>query len=174
VNSATNEKYIKGNWTNFNATDKVRVIGRFNCILGVGTSYNWTAPASAVIVNESVYVTRSLSYTPTCTGFSSYSAVGRYRVSNDCCEVWILYIEGTSGSVNFTVKAPFTARALSGSQCWIAYSRGKNNSADLATPTMWELIQGASTFTVYTTPALGLWTATGTKGARGMKVNVEI
>jgi len=63
VNSTVSEKYIAGNWTNFNSTDEVAVIGRFRAQLSAAASYNWSI-VSPVIVNKPVFETGWLTYTP--------------------------------------------------------------------------------------------------------------
>lgn len=49
VNTATDQKYIAGSWTNFNATDKVSVIGRFRAQLSAGAGYTWSIPTANVV-----------------------------------------------------------------------------------------------------------------------------
>jgi hypothetical protein len=64
VNTTTSEKYIAGNWTNFNSTDKVCVIGRFAATLSASASYNWSIPTfdSTNLINEPVFETRWLDF----------------------------------------------------------------------------------------------------------------
>lgn len=61
TNTTTSEKYIKGNWTNFNSTDKVKVIGRFNAILSAAAAHTWSLTTLAV-VNEPIFEGRWLTY----------------------------------------------------------------------------------------------------------------
>lgn len=84
VNTTTSEKYIAGNWTNFNATDPVANIGRFRAQLSAAAAYNWSI-ASSVVVNYPIYESDWLAYTPvpsssvgTVTTFGAVS--GNYRV----------------------------------------------------------------------------------------------
>jgi hypothetical protein len=63
VNTTTSEKYIKGNWSNFNATDKVANIGRFRAQLSASSAYVWSI-ATSVVINRPIYETDVLTWTP--------------------------------------------------------------------------------------------------------------
>lgn len=65
--TTTAQTYIKGSYTNKNATDAVALIGRFRAILGVAATYIWSLPATSVIINWPIYETDWLSYTPVVT-----------------------------------------------------------------------------------------------------------
>lgn len=45
------------------STDEVEVVGRFNATLGATATFNWSLPATAIIVNRPIFETRVLSYT---------------------------------------------------------------------------------------------------------------
>lgn len=64
VNTSTNEKYIAGNWTNFNASDVVVNIGRFRAQLSATAAFNWSI-ASQLVVNRPIFETDILTWTPT-------------------------------------------------------------------------------------------------------------
>jgi hypothetical protein len=70
VNTSTDNKYIAGNWTNFNATDKVEVIGRFNATLSAGAGYTWSIPATPIVIHRPIYMTRQLDYVPAVSALS--------------------------------------------------------------------------------------------------------
>lgn len=82
VNTTTSEKYIAGNWTNFNSSDLVEVIGRFNAINSGSASYNWSIPSTSIVLNKSIRNTRPLSWTPTTStaGSLTYTSVTFPRV----------------------------------------------------------------------------------------------
>jgi len=61
--TTTNEKYLAGP-TNYNATDKVECIGRFNATLSAGAGYTWTIPATPVVINHPIDKTRWLTWAP--------------------------------------------------------------------------------------------------------------
>lgn len=109
VNTNTSEKYIAGNWINFNASDKVRVIGRFAATLSASAAYNWSVPTydSANLINEPIYETRWLSWNPSRTVTSgttpTYTAtdVSRYKIKDGVCSIFIHWLNesgGTAGS----------------------------------------------------------------------------
>lgn len=66
VNTTTSQYYVKGSWTNFNATDKVTLIGRFNAILSATAAFTWSL-TTAVILNHPVFDTRWLAFVPVVT-----------------------------------------------------------------------------------------------------------
>ena len=63
VNTTTSEKYISGNWTNFNSTDPVTLIGRFRARLSAGAGYTWSIP-TVKVVNYPIYETDWLTWQP--------------------------------------------------------------------------------------------------------------
>ena len=63
VNTTTSEKYIAGNWTNFNTTDPVTLIGRFRAQLSASASFNWSIP-SPLVINRPIYETGWLTWQP--------------------------------------------------------------------------------------------------------------
>lgn len=83
VNTTTSEKYIAGNWTNFNGSDYVQNIGRFRARLSAGAGYTWSIPNSKVI-SRPIYETDWLAYTPTGSpssgAFTTASASGVYNL----------------------------------------------------------------------------------------------
>jgi hypothetical protein len=114
VNTTTNEKYIAGNWTNFNSTDEVENIGRFRAQNSGSASYNWSIP-SAKVYSRPIYETDWLTYAPTLTGFSANptSAVYQYRVMGDNVVLaQMIGANGTSNATGYTQTMPFTAKTL--------------------------------------------------------------
>jgi len=77
VNTVDNEKYIAGNWTNFNATDRVENIGRFRAQLSATAAFNWSI-ASQLVKNKPTFATEVLTWTPVIT----YSAESTNPTSN--------------------------------------------------------------------------------------------
>jgi hypothetical protein len=65
VNSGTNEKGVFG-IVNYNATDNVVNIGRFAATLSAGAGHTWSVPTfdNANLIQEPIYETRWLDYTP--------------------------------------------------------------------------------------------------------------
>lgn len=68
--------YIKGSYTNKNATDAVRLIGRFNAILSATGTHNWSL-TTAVVINRPIFETRWLTYAAVVTsGTGTITTVG--------------------------------------------------------------------------------------------------
>lgn len=115
VNTTTNEKYILGGWTNFNAADNVLNIGRFRARLSAGAGFNWSIP-NAKVINRPIFETDWLIYAPQVTPGSgtitTLGAVsGAYKVrgnSYDMEQNITITTNGTAGNgINGTV--PFAA-----------------------------------------------------------------
>jgi len=114
--TTTNEKYILGNYTNFNTTDAVVNIGRFRATLGASASYNWSI-ATSVVLNYPVYETDVLSYTPTWSASGVAPAIGNgtltgtYQVTgrNLICDIThIMGSTTTFGTAAYSWSIPFT------------------------------------------------------------------
>lgn len=129
VNTTTNEKYIAGNWTNFNSSDEVAVIGRFRAQLSAAASYNWSIAAS-VVVNRPIYETDWLSYAAQVTPASgsittlgtittTYQIIGR-NINFDH-EIAIT----TNGTGAGSVRASLPFNVASGSQIF----KGRENAS---------------------------------------------
>ena len=100
----TSQRYIAGNWVNYNTSDPVVLLGRFNATMN--TSLNWTS-AGSIVVNYPVYETRWMMWNPTATGFSTYSVGNKlYQVVGENV-FWIARITGTSNLTQFTFSLPF-------------------------------------------------------------------
>lgn len=93
----TNHGYLVANGTAPNATDEMEVVGRFNAILGVSASYNWSIPGTSIIINRPIFETRILSYTNTGTG----GGIAYYQQKNSAKNVW-----GESASLTTTGLGP--------------------------------------------------------------------
>ena len=115
VNTSTSQYYIAGNWTNFNSTDKVRVIGRFAATLGVSASYNWSVPTydSSNLINEPIYETRELDQVLGLGNVTEGNGTGsmKYKLVGNKVLVNGVFTWGSttsaSGTIQFTL--PFTA-----------------------------------------------------------------
>ena len=64
TNSNTNEKWAMG-IINYNSTDWVINIGRFNATLSAGAGYTWSIPATSIIKNFFIYETEWKDCVPT-------------------------------------------------------------------------------------------------------------
>lgn len=120
VNVTTNEKYIAGNWTNFNGTDSVTNIGRFQAQNSGTASYNWSIP-SVNVVNYPIYETDTLTWTPasSANGSMTFTSVtidvAEYQIVGKNLRFELEAVGTIGGTVNHTVIAslPFSARNAS-------------------------------------------------------------
>lgn len=110
VNTTTSEKYIAGNWTNFNSTDAVVNIGRFQAQNSGTASYNWSIP-TANVVNFPIYETDVLSWQPTysATNSMTYTSVtttlAEYKVVGRQVFIEIVTIGTTGGTAAAGIRA---------------------------------------------------------------------
>lgn len=112
--TSTNEKYLRYSGSAPSSTDRVVNIGRFNAILGVSASYNWSIPASDIVIDRPIYETRVLNWLPTQVGFSvvptAASCLYEYRLDGDRVFVNVEQgANGTSNATSFTLTAPLTS-----------------------------------------------------------------
>lgn len=77
--TTTNEKYLaNSNASAPNAANEVEVIGRFNANLSAAAGYNWSLPATSIVVNRPIHSTRALVWVPTVTsGGGTPTTVGK-------------------------------------------------------------------------------------------------
>lgn len=113
--TTTNEKYLAGP-TNYNATDKLQLIGRFNAILSAGAGYTWSLPATSVIINSPIFSTRYLEWTPTHTrsggAYTNNPTVNaaKYKIIDDALKAFERHTQhATPGSSGYQIiTLPFT------------------------------------------------------------------
>jgi len=176
VNTTTNEKYIAGNWTNFNATDAVTVIGRFRAQLSATASFNWSI-ATAKVINYPIYKTDRLLWAPTIVGYSANptNTVYQYVIRDEWIELFIREAtNGTSNATNLTMTLPFTALTLSNG-AWIGTGAGFDNGAALTTAVRIAISSGGTTLTaVPNMSGTSTWTNTSTKGITGVTMKYPI
>jgi hypothetical protein len=99
--TTTNEKYLAFSGADTPAsTDEVEVVGRFNATLSATAAFNWSIPATSVIVNRPVFETRALTYAPTQTGITlgNGTLTGRYQLINRRCTGVAVFTHGTTSS----------------------------------------------------------------------------
>jgi hypothetical protein len=119
--TSTNEKYLAGNWVNFNATDSVRNIGRFRAQLSATASFNWSIP-TAKVINYPKYETDWLTYLPTYSATAPMTfgtvttAMAIYQVKHTEMEVKADFNGTTGGTATNTIEftLPFSANVVSG------------------------------------------------------------
>lgn len=149
VNTTTSEKYIAGNWTNFNSSDKVEVIGRFRAQLSV-TTFNWSIPSSLVI-SRPIWETEWLDYSPQATGFSAQptNTVYRYRVDKSQVTLFARHqTAGTSDATGFTIPLPFTAKIIT-FMAWGSAGVVQDAGVIQTTPGVMRILSGATVMDVF-------------------------
>jgi hypothetical protein len=117
--TTTNEKYARiSTITNAAAGDNYVNIGRFAATLSATASFNWSVPtfSNANLIQEPVYETRWLGFTPTysATGSMTYTSVttgtNLYKITDKTLDC-ILFARGTTGgsaSTTITATMPLT------------------------------------------------------------------
>lgn len=61
--TSTNHGYLVSSGSAPASTDEMEVVGRFNATLGASASYNWSLPATAIVINRPIFETRTFSFT---------------------------------------------------------------------------------------------------------------
>jgi hypothetical protein len=116
VNSGTNEKGVFG-IVNYNSGDDVVNIGRFAATLSAGAGHTWSVPAfdNANLIQEPIYETRWLDWTPAYTaGTMTYTsvtlAIAKYQIQNRNINLAFRTSNGTTGGTAtglINVSLPF-------------------------------------------------------------------
>lgn len=139
--TTTNEKYCAiSTITTAASTDYYEVIGRFAATLSATASFNWSVPTYTAInlIQEAIYETRTLSYTPQWAATGTAPAIGNaviagyYRIKNGTFISNMLVTFGntsTYGTGNWTFSLPFTTSALTNS-AWFGEARALDSSAN--------------------------------------------
>ena len=159
TNSNTGEKWAMG-IVNYNTTDSVVNIGRFNAILSAGAGYTWSIPATSVIINSPILETRKLSYSATLGGFSTPSVTtGYYKLIGNELHLLSNEFNGTSSTTAFTFTTPFAiGSTFTRFFCTNWYDNG------IATAnTVVEMTWSSNTHAAFKTFPTGTWTASGFK-----------
>ncbi len=90
--------------TNATTTDEYEVVGRFNATLSASALYNWSVPATSVIVNRPIFTTRRLSYSPVYTNLTlgNGTSTGQYIINGRKCNVQTRVLFGSTTSIGGT------------------------------------------------------------------------
>jgi hypothetical protein len=171
--TAINEKYGAYSGTAPASTDPVEVIGRFDAILSAGASYNWSLPASPVVISRPIYETDWLTYIPTITGFSSAPSNTNYFYKITWLDVVLSLSQGTNGTSNlntFTQTLPITPKTIT-NHSWRINMQVVDNSVIQATPGLAVISSASATMDLYkdSSQTAGSWSAT--NGKRYVSIN---
>jgi hypothetical protein len=114
--TTTNEKYARiSTITNAAAGDNYINIGRFAATLSAGAGYTWTVPAftNANLIQEPVYETRWLGFTPTysASGSMTWTSIttttSAYKIQHDLLHYELFALGTTGGSAASELRATF-------------------------------------------------------------------
>ena len=162
--TSTNDNYCAiSTITTASASDEYELVGRFNAVLSATASFNWSIPATSIIINRPIFNTRFLTYAPTFTGFSSAPTVAaKYQITDRRCFVKLNTIgAGTSNATGFTVLAPITANSTVGT-CPIAVL-AVDNGAETTSMCFIAASATSITLTKGATLTAASWTGSGNK-----------
>lgn len=138
--AVNNEKFCSLKYLWFlSDTDKATNIWRFNAILSDSWSgYQWSIPATSVIINYPIFETRELLYTPqiTCSWsmtFTWASYKNTYLISWKQCivNIWIDWTTSWTQSAHIITSLPFSPFDTSNSLRWVI--RWSNNANIIST-----------------------------------------
>lgn len=117
--TTTNDKYCAiSTITNASSSDEYEVVGRFNATLSASASFNWSIPATSVVINRPIFNTRELVFTPQIAGVTDGSATkaGRYVIDDDRMSIKANWIYGAGSAV--TTIVIMTTPMTMGSTCF--------------------------------------------------------
>ncbi len=122
--TTTNEKYAAiSTITTAASSDEYEVIGRINAILSATASFNWSIPATSIIINRPIFRTRRLIFAPTFTWDStppstviSADSQASYMIDGERLHIRVkqFYTNVGTTNTNVTFPAPFDAIGTSG------------------------------------------------------------
>lgn len=116
------EKYAGFNTiANATANDVYQNIGRFNAIMSASASYNWSLPATQVIINYPIFETRTLFFVPTLSVYGAGTTFTRdanggyetYKVVGDRTKInWACLVTPSANTAHVALSPPFTIKTM--------------------------------------------------------------
>lgn len=162
--TSTNDRYAAiSTISNATSTDKYRVIGRFNAVLSATASFNWSIPATQIVISRPIFETRRLTYTNVYTGWASVTGTVYYQIVGSRCHLFTTEaIGGTSNATTKTMKLPISIGITGTDFSWVG--------AFIQDNTSWQQYPGhvriengsPDVVKVGKTVHLSAWTASGT------------
>ena len=120
--TATAQNYLAYSGSAPASTDEVEVIGRFNVTTSGSASYNWSIPATAVVISRPIYTTRALTWSPTysASGSMTFTSVttntAKYIVKYGAFYTSLVAFGTTGGTASTALRAtlPFNVANYTG------------------------------------------------------------
>lgn len=162
--TSTNDRYAAiSTITNAASTDEYTVIGRFNAILSASASFNWSIPATAVVINRPIYETRRLTYTNAYTGWVSVTGTVYYQIVGSRCLLFTTEsVGGTSNATTKTMRLPISIGVTGIDFSWVGAFIQDNTSWQQYPGHIRIEIGATDTVKIGKTVHLSAWTASGT------------
>lgn len=144
------------------ATDEYELVGRFNATLSATASFNWSVPATSIVLSKPVDETRWLTWAPVTTGFSADPTFNtKYKIMRNRVELSFVSSGGTSNATGFTVTAPYPALYAQS----YAWGNAVDNGSVLTGGGRVLLAAAGTTMTLYKDFASAAWTNSAAKNA---------
>lgn len=164
-----NEKGAYISIASFSANDRVELIGRINATNSGTASYTWSIPATSIVINRPIYLTRYLNYISQVVGWASPSTQSNYQLINNQ-----LYLNVTINGVSNATNATFTTPFFSNSGQTLDIScRVQDNSIYLAPPGFIE-IYNSYVCNVYKDFSGASFATSGAKTVRSTNILINI
>lgn len=94
------------------STDEVENIGRVNATTSGTAAYNWSVPATSIVISRPIFTTRTLAWVPTAGGHAvgDGTQIANYSIDNRYVDFeYQLTLGGTSSvSGDYTITVPLT------------------------------------------------------------------
>lgn len=124
----TNDRYAAiSTIANASANNEYEVIGRVNVTLSATASFNWSVPATSIIINRPIFETRWLSFVPATTNVTvgNGTITAKYLIRNKdiICEFFF-----TFGSTSSLGTGPAFALPITAAAKYITGAAGHNQS----------------------------------------------
>jgi len=166
--TATAQGYLAYSGSAPAATDEVENIGRVNATNSGTAAYNWSVPATSVVISRPIFMSRLVDYTPTHAGYSANPTNTIYKYKVELNRVMVYCLQGTAGTSNATtttMTAPFTAVTLTNGAWRTPIIPAVDNSTLQTTPGVAQLATASATMSLFKTCDTGsnTWTNSGSK-----------
>lgn len=160
------------------STDEVEVIGRFDAILSASAGFDWSLPATPLVINRPIYQTRWMDHNPQWTGFSANptNVSSRYMVNYSSC--FFKHREGTAGTSNattFTISLPIDSGTMGNANSRVRSGLAvTDNGVALTNPGVISISPSSNTLSVFSNFGFAAFTNANGKRADGIDCIFEL